>query len=94
MSIDGERRLHERLDGIADDIGVVKADVKALKAVCGVCRPIVLGGEGRKPIDSRVSSLENDKRFRNRGYWALVALVSGIIVVLVGTLAAVLAKSS
>jgi hypothetical protein len=72
-------RIHERLNAIADDVGQIKADVRAMRAVCGICQPIIFGGNGRDSIDKRVTRLETIGRLRSKGFWVLIGCISAVV---------------
>jgi len=57
MTIEAERRIHERLDEIATILGKLRTDIETTTAVFSLVRPVVLGN-GKAGIAERVGRLE------------------------------------
>ena len=76
------RRLHERIDTLAEDQGqklaAIDRKLSGIVAVCTICRGVVLGN-GRDSIDRRVTRLEMAGRFVSKWAWGTVAMISSVI---------------
>ena len=74
------RRVHERLDKLFVLVQKMAVDLATQTATCEICRPIVLGGDGKNGIDSRTKVLETESGTRR--WWSgwVAGIVSGAVV--------------
>ena len=94
MSVENDR-IHQRIDELAGEfrectrevtktVAELTTEVRASNALCGVCRPIVLG-DGHPSMDKRLATVEQqmkDEERHTRKFWTIVGIVAAIITAL------------
>ena len=86
-------RIHERLNELFALGQKTAVDVATLTATCAVCRPVVLGGNGRNGIDSRTKANEMELAARRRFSGWVAGIVSGAVVGVVVVLVSIFVPS-
>ena len=79
-------RIDKRFDELFVLVQKMAVDMATQTATCEICRPIVLGGNGKNGIDSRTKVLETESGTRRRWSGWVAGIVSGVVVVLVSLL--------
>jgi hypothetical protein len=85
-------RMWQKLSEIHKDVGKLDGKLTGALARCDQCNPIVMGGNGRKPMDTRVSVLENGRRSRLLICTAMIGGAAVVVAAAITAVAAMLAK--